>query len=82
MRFAKLLFAGIIAAIALIAGVFAAAVVAVTALAVLITRHFLRRPPTSTVQPRVTTRTPTQRMNADGAIDVTATEVPADPSHR
>ena len=80
MRFAKLLLAGIIAAIALIAGVFAAAVVAVTTLAVLIARHFLKPRPAR--QPPASVRAPSRRMNADGAIDVTATEVPADSSGR
>lgn len=82
MRFAKLLLAAIIAVVALVAGVVAAAVVALLGIIALVARHFLgpRRP--ASALPRAAHSKPATRMNSDGVIDVTATEVPADPSHR
>lgn len=81
MRFAKLLLAMLVAAAAIIAGLFAAAVVALTGLTAWVISRFIN-PRISNTQAAPRARPRTTRINAADAIDVTATEVPADHQQR
>lgn len=67
------LFAALAAAVALAAGLFAAAVVAITGLGVYLTRRFLGR---TTVAPSsAAPRSRAQTRSGSEAIDITATEI-------
>ncbi len=78
MRFLKVIMAGLMAVVAILFGLFAAVVVAATALVAMVFRRGRRRS-----QPAVTEPTPGVRLNRrdDGeVIDVQATEMPERPS--
>lgn len=69
----RLLMAGAIALFALVATLFAAALVFVTGLAALVIQQFRgKRPPVRTTRPSPGPAT----MRPDGAIDIVATKVP------
>jgi hypothetical protein len=75
MRVLKLVLAGIVVAVTLVLGLAAAFFAAVLALTLRLFRTFGRQPssPSSAARP-----TRASRAARDGAIDVTATEVPSD----
>lgn len=79
MRILKLitagLFAALAAAVAILAGVFAAAVVAGIGLVVYLTRRVLGRG--QAPAPRMSARPRSQPMHEGDAIDIAATEVPS-----
>jgi hypothetical protein len=80
MRLLKFVLAGIVAVVAVIAGLFAAAIAALIALAVFASRRFFR-PPGSLGGPASARRKHSPARFGD-VIDITATEVPPDtPRH-
>jgi hypothetical protein len=85
MRLLKFLLTGVFAAVALLAGLFATMVVALTGALIMLFRRLLggRRAPHAHAH-RTLRRRPEPREQARGgdAIDVVATEVPAEPPAR
>lgn len=73
MRVLKILFAAFLAAVAVLAGLFAAAVIATTAAVALLIRRFRHR--TAPTHRQVPAASPTRSTGPTDAIDISATEV-------